>query len=309
MWSVAATAALGGVTLAAVLGMMFAYGEGGIGFTAGAVAAVTAAAMYAAHVRLQREHTLTQVRSVADAAQEVVLSPLPRRVGEIDIESLYLAAAEEARIGGDFFEAVNTPYGLRLVIGDVRGKGLSAVGVASALTNCFREAAHDEPDLAALAGRLDRSLVRHSASRPSQDAAERFATVVLAQIPLGGDRAELLNCGHPAPLLMHAGQVRLVEPSAPSPPLNMAGLIGGDYHVDSVSLAEGDTLLLCTDGVTETRDRAGTFFPLLAWAREQAPVSPRRLLSLLHEQLRDYSGGALDDDIAALVIHRRGAAP
>ncbi|MFC4031182.1 PP2C family protein-serine/threonine phosphatase [Streptomyces polygonati] len=309
MWSVRATLALGLATTGVVIAVQLAYNEATIAFTAGALAAVTASAAYAAHVRLQRERTLTRVRSVADAAQEVVLRPLPRRVGLLGIESLYLAAAEEAKIGGDFFEALETPYGVRLVIGDVRGKGLSAVGVASALTNCFRDAAYDEPDLMALARRLDVSLGRHSASRPARDETERFATAVFAQITPAGDRAELLNCGHPAPLLLHGGEVRELNPGAASPPLNMAALIGGAYHVDSVPLAPGDALLLFTDGVTETRDRAGAFFPVLEWARGQDPAPAGRLLGHLHEQLLEFGGGELDDDIAALLVRREPGQP
>ncbi|WP_329171471.1 PP2C family protein-serine/threonine phosphatase [Streptomyces sp. NBC_01477] len=218
------------------------------------------------------------------------------------IETLYVAAAAQARIGGDLYEAVDTPYGLRLLIGDVRGKGLSAVGVAGAVVNSFREAAHDEPDLVALARRLDTSLVRYGAAFPSAESAERFATALLAQIPYGGGEAALVNCGHPAPILMRGTDIRALEPSAASPPLNMAGLIGGDYTLDAVPLDPGDQLLLYTDGVTETRDRSGTFFPLLAWLRGQDAVGPRRLLDLLHDQLLDFSGGGLDDDIAALAV-------
>jgi serine phosphatase RsbU (regulator of sigma subunit) len=220
----------------------------------------------------------------------------------VGIETLYLAAAEEARIGGDFFEAVDTPHGVRLLIGDVRGKGLSAVGVASAVTNSFREAAYDEADLTRLARRLDTSMVRYSDSFAAPDVAERFATAVLAEIPQGGRHIALLNCGHPPPLLLHRGRARALEPSVPSPPLNMARLIGGGYSVDTVALASGDQLLFYTDGVTETRDRTGTFFPLLDWVGRQHAVPGRRLLTELHEQLLRFSGGRLDDDIAALVV-------
>ncbi len=82
----------------------------------------------------------------------------------------------------------------------------------------------------------------------------------------------------------------------------MARLIGGGYTVDTVPLADGDQLLFYTDGVTETRDRAGRFFPLLDWVAGQDAVPARRLLGLLHEQLPRFSGGGLDDDIAALVV-------
>jgi serine phosphatase RsbU (regulator of sigma subunit) len=303
MWSVPATVTLGVVTLALVVAIQAAYSEPATTFTAVALAAVTAAAAYAAHVRLQRERTLIQVRSVADAAQAVVLRPVPHRLGDVGIETLYLAAAEEARIGGDFFEALDTPHGVRVLLGDVRGKGLSAVGVASAVTNCFREAAYDEPDLSRLARRLDTSMSRYSDALTTPDAGEGFATAVLAQIPRGGRRVALLNCGHPAPLLLHGnGGARALDPSAPSPPLNMARLVGGDYTVDTVPLAPGDHLLFYTDGVTETRDRAGRFFPLLDWVGRQDAGSPRRLLAELHEQLLRFSGGGLDDDIAALVV-------
>lgn len=311
MWSVAATLALGAVTLVVELVIQLAYSEPATTFTGGALAAVTAAAAYAAHVRLQRERTLTQVRSVADAAQAVVLRPVPHRLGEVGIETLYLAAAEEARIGGDFYEAVDTPYGVRVLLGDVRGKGLSAVGVASAVTNSFREAAFDEPDLARLARRLDTSISRYGdvLALTSPEAAEGFATAVLAQVPHGGHHVALINCGHPPPLLLpRGGGARALDPSAPSPPLNMARLIGGGYTVDTVPLADGDQLLFYTDGVTETRDRAGRFFPLLDWVAGQDAVPARRLLGLLHEQLLRFSDGGLDDDIAALVV-RRGAGP
>ncbi|SHN03951.1 PP2C family protein-serine/threonine phosphatase [Actinacidiphila paucisporea] len=302
MWSVGATVGLGVLALVVVVAVELIYHGSAAYFTGAAIAAVTAAAGYASHIRLQRERALLQVRSVADAAQSVVLRPVPRRIGGMAIETLYVAAAAQARIGGDLYEAVDTPYGVRLLIGDVRGKGLSAVGVAGAVVNCFREAAYDEPDLAALARRLDTSLVRYGDSFPTEESAERFATALLAQIPHGGGEAGVVNCGHPAPILMRGAHVRALEPTAASPPLNMAGLLGGGYTVDTVPLAPGDQLLLYTDGVTETRNRTGAFFPLQTWLRRQEAVPPRRLLDLLHDQLLRYSGGGLDDDIAALVI-------
>ncbi|MCL2551693.1 MAG: serine/threonine-protein phosphatase [Actinomycetia bacterium] len=310
MWSVGATIALGAFALMVVVIVEIVYDPSSTEFTLAAIGAVTAASAYASHVRQQRERTLSQVRSVAMAAQSVVLRPIPRRVGGLEVETLYLAAAEEARVGGDFFEALDTPHGVRLLIGDVRGKGLPAVGAAGAITNAFREAAFEEPDLVAVARRLDTVMTRYSqAYADPTEGAERFATAVFAQIPPGGGRAELLNCGHPPPLLLHRGQVRVLDPSAASPPITMAALIGDSYTVDTVPVAPGDRLLLYTDGVTETRDRAGDFFPLDAWAAGQDALPLRALLDALHQQLVRFSGGALDDDIAALVVRLGGSPP
>ncbi|MEV6652005.1 PP2C family protein-serine/threonine phosphatase [Streptomyces sp. NPDC051219] len=302
MWPVIPTIVLGMFCLLVMISLSFFYTDLGTPYTAAAIVAVTLAAAYASHVRLQREEMLFHVRLVADAAQQVLLRPLPRRIQDVEIESLYLAAQEQARIGGDFYEAADTPHGVRLLIGDVRGKGLPAVGAASAVISCFREAAYDEPDLRGIVRRLETSITRYSAGLPGQDLPERFATAILAEIPHGSGHVRLLNCGHPPPLLVHHGETRVLEPTIPSPPLNLATLIGDRYCVDAVAFAPGDQLLLYTDGVTETRDRAGEFFPLPEWMRRQGPARPRELLDRLHRDLLHYSGGRLEDDIAALAV-------
>ncbi|WP_439333420.1 PP2C family protein-serine/threonine phosphatase [Streptomyces cahuitamycinicus] len=311
MWPVLPTMSLGVFCLLLMIVLSFFHTDLGTQYTSAAIIAVTLAAAYGSHVRLQREETLFQVRLVADTAQKVLLRPLPRRIEGVEIESLYLAAQEQARIGGDFYEAIGTPHGVRLLIGDVRGKGLSAVGAASAVISCFREAAYDEPDLQGIVHRLETTVIRHSAAFPVQDQPEHFATALLAEIPHGGGRLRLLNCGHPPPLIAHGGKVRVLEPTIPSPPLNLAALIGDRYWVDSVSFAPGDQLLLYTDGVSETRDRTGRFFPLSDWMKRQDREHPREVLDQLHRDLLRHSGGRLDDDIAALALrhstaHARG---
>ncbi|MFI9203977.1 PP2C family protein-serine/threonine phosphatase [Streptomyces sp. NPDC053048] len=305
MWPVLPTALLGTVCLFLMIGLGTVFPDLGTGYTAAGIVAVTVAAAYGSHVRLQREQTLFQVRLVADAAQQVVLSPMPRRFGGIEIESLYLAAAAEARIGGDFYEVVDTPSGVRLLIGDVRGKGLPAVGSAAAMVNCFREAAYDEADLDAVARRLEVSSTRYSAAFPPEDLVERFATALLVEIPHEGSRIKILNCGHPPPLLLNRGELRVLEPTAPSPILNLAELIGDCYSIDTFGFAPGDLLLLYTDGVTEARNRDGEFFPLAAWMSRQPPARPGDLVDSLHRDLLHHSRGDLDDDIAALAVRLR----
>ncbi|MFG2138602.1 PP2C family protein-serine/threonine phosphatase [Streptomyces sp. NPDC048650] len=308
MWPVLPTVLLGTAGLLLMIGLGIVFPDLGTWWTAAGIIAVTVAAAYGSHVRLQREQTLLQVRLVADAAQQVVLSPMPRRFGGIEIEALYLAAAAEASIGGDFYEVVDTKYGVRLLIGDVRGKGLPAVGTAAALVNSFREAAYDEADLVNIARRLEASSTRYNAAFPSEGMMERFATALLAEIPHGGGRIGILNCGHPPPLLLNRGEVRTLEPTDPAPLLNLAELIGDHYSIDAFDFAPGDLLLLYTDGVAEARDLDGQFFPVAAWLRQQRPGRPVELLSALHHDLLHYSRGRLDDDIAALAV-RLCAAP
>lgn len=305
LWPVLPTVLLGAFCFLAMIGISFVHSDLGTPYTAAAIVAVTLAAAYASHLRLQREETLFQVRLVADAAQKVLLRPLPHSIQGAEIESLYQAAQEQARIGGDFYEAADTPYGVRLLIGDVRGKGLSAVGAAAAVINCFRENAYDQPDLKSLIHRLQITMTRYSAAIPADDQQEHFATALIAEIPCGSGHISVLNCGHPPPVFVQNDEIRVLEPTRPSTPLNLATLLGEDYHVDTVAFVPGDQMLLYTDGVTETRDHDGTFFPLPDWMLGHRATPPRELLDQLHKDLLHYSGGRLDDDIAALAVRCR----
>lgn len=267
---------------------------------------ITAASAWVSAVRTRYERDLAEVTAVADVVQRVVLRPPPPRLGPVELHLLYVAAAAKARIGGDFYEAVKIPGAVRIMLGDVQGKGLGAVETASVLLGAFRSTAYDAPDLPALADRLDEGLARYAAWDPDSDAAERFATVVLVELPDGRDTARLLNCGHPAPLLQHGDDVTAVEATDPSLPLNLAGLAESRHRVEEFPFGPGDRLLLYTDGVSETRDRDGVFYPLEERVRRWVSAPSERVPELLHEDLAAYGDGGLDDDIAALLIARDG---
>ncbi|MEU6966470.1 PP2C family protein-serine/threonine phosphatase [Kitasatospora aureofaciens] len=109
-------------------------------------------------LRERHERELTRVRSVSEAAQRVLLRPLPERIGPLHLASVYLAAEAEAQVGGDLYAAARTATGTRLLVGDVRGKGLSSLGDAALLLGAFRAAAHLHTDLPSLAAYLDGSV-------------------------------------------------------------------------------------------------------------------------------------------------------
>ena len=91
-----------------------------------------------------------------------------------------------AQIGGDLYEAVQTRYGIRLIIGDVRGKGLSAVRSAAAVVGAFREAAHYEEKLVEVVDRCAAALRREYAVPGAVDReaqVEGFVTMLVTQVP------------------------------------------------------------------------------------------------------------------------------
>ncbi|MEU7554967.1 PP2C family protein-serine/threonine phosphatase [Streptomyces sp. NPDC044571] len=260
-----------------------------------------------AHVREVHERQVVQLRSVAEAAQQVVLRPLRERMGPLRLASVYLAAEAEARIGGDLYAAARTPHGTRLIIGDVRGKGLEAVGEAALVLGAFQAAAHQEHDLPGLVAHLE-AAVAADPDAPDGDAAdsgEAFTTAAVLDIPDQEMTVHLVSCGHPPPLLLRGGRAVLLEVDRPAPPLGLTQYVDSGYAVQSFSFEPGDVVLLYTDGVIEARDRGGSFYPLRERAAGRPGDGPATLLHHLRADLLSHApGGHLGDDAAMVAIER-----
>ncbi|MFF5014672.1 PP2C family protein-serine/threonine phosphatase [Streptomyces sp. NPDC001165] len=300
------TAFVGALALAAQT--LIAFLHGGIATSNHIVQLVTLAVLsvmcvvYSA-VRERRQAQLAQVRTVAEAAQHVLMWPLPEHIGPLRIASLYLAAEDEAQIGGDLYAATRCDGAVRVLIGDVRGKGLPAIGEAALLLGAFRESAHRHVALADLAAGLDQSISRYATElETEEEEGERFATALLVEIPDRDPVTLMTSCGHPPPLLLSPGHAVTVPSLHPSPPLGVHGAT--DHTLDVFSFEPGDTLLLYTDGVVEARDARGQFYPLAERVARWTDDSPEALMHHVRRDLLAHVGGRLDDDAALIALHR-----
>jgi serine phosphatase RsbU (regulator of sigma subunit) len=252
-----------------------------------AAAAGTLAVLVAA-VRTRRESALIRI---SEKVQRAILRPLPAELGGVAFASHYQSAAGEAMVGGDLYDITMTQFGPRFIIGDVKGKGLDAVGMCAAVLAIFRELAFAEADLAVLAGQMD--------ARLSPDMGiEDFVTVILAEFAPG--LARIVNCGHHPPVLLASGAARLqvLAPEQFAAPL---GLRPRPVRQD-IALSPGDRLLFYTDGLVETRNRAGRFLELddhlaAALAAPDPDAAVARLAGLLTEHAADR----LADDVLLVV--------
>ncbi|MFJ5270125.1 PP2C family protein-serine/threonine phosphatase [Streptomyces sp. NPDC088358] len=275
------------------------------------------------HVRWTLLRELRQVREVAGAAQRVLLRPPPPRVDGLNVAAAQLSADRGANIGGDLYEVIATEHGVRVVMGDVRGHGLSALGTVAAVLGSFREAVHDEPSLGCVLGRLERALARHLRERakaehpaagpdPESPVAEEFVTVLLLEIRRDGE-VYALNCGHPWPYLLpgHAApagghrRVERLSAAEPLPPLGPFPLPAELPLVHCGQLLPGEALFLYTDGVEDARDGHGRFFPLASALTEAIRIQPAAPQFVLHGVLKGllrHTRGRPADDVAVLVL-------
>ncbi|MGW3723551.1 PP2C family protein-serine/threonine phosphatase [Streptomyces sp. NPDC000851] len=264
--------------------------------------------MTSSAVRAYRQSELDQVHRIAVAAQEVILRPVPERLGPLRAASLCLAAGTGAQVGGDLYEAVQTRYGVRMMVGDVRGKGLNAMRAVARALGAFRVVAHCEDELMEVMNHCAHALRREAAVPGAYDEEvlmEGFTTALMAQVP---DDAvvQLVNRGHPPPLLLHQGRVQALMPSSPQPPLGLEDLVTGPPEKpESYPFVPGDRLLLYTDGVIEARNRDDDFFDLQeAMERMGAGTTPAEFLHELHKALIRHTGGRLTDDVAMILVDR-----
>ncbi|MEU8772086.1 SpoIIE family protein phosphatase [Streptomyces sp. SID4928] len=274
----------------------------GIGFAVLACALGVAAC--AARIRHATE--MARLRSAAVTLQRQILRPLPVGTDHVVAHGLYEPIEEDRFVGGDIYEVVESPYGTRVIIGDVQGKGLAAIGAGFAAIAAFREAAIREPTLTGVVEALEDAVVRHNVFSAQTGEAERFVTALVLGFDEGG-RVEVVNCGHLPPRLLHGGRSSAVTLHRTYVPLGLAGLSRETRRTESFDFPPGATLLVVTDGVTEARDATGAFYPLDERIGAWAGHGPRELLDALHVDLEEFSGGVRRDDIAALALLRTPA--
>ena len=288
------------------------------------VLGVSVAGVIASTVRERQERELADVRTVAEVAQRVLLRPVPAESGAVRIAVRYISATSRATIGGDLYEVIAAPDATRFIIGDVQGKGLEAVKMASTVLGAFRQVAPDTSDLAVIAARIEATLARELSD-------EQFVTAIVAQVSADGSKVELLNRGHPPPLLVDGAGPRLLEAAEGGLPLGLAQLEADPGHLGQpgqagqgaqpgqaaqagspgrtavIEVGPGDQILFYTDGVSEARGRSGEFFPLAQSRAVREAGDPDQILDALSAEVLRHVGHALDDDAAMLLIRREPA--
>ncbi|MFD7663725.1 PP2C family protein-serine/threonine phosphatase [Streptomyces sp. NPDC059788] len=269
------------------------YGERDVQVRLAALVLGGAYATWSAAQRVSHEGELTETSSVA---QRAILQPTSFRLGGLAVCARYHSASPQALIGGDLYAFAHTAAGLRMLIGDVRGKGLQAVRLSAAAIGFFRDSAYTQPDLPAVLDATDRRL---AGLLGAEDFVTALAAEFAAAVRPGTTRVRLANCGHHPPLLLPAGAPpRLLTPAEPTTPL---GLHPAPV-VQSVALETGDRMLFYTDGLAEARSPEGVMVELADLRSACSRAALDEAADAVQDALLRHTDGALADDVAFILV-------
>ncbi|WP_030385797.1 SpoIIE family protein phosphatase [Streptomyces sp. NRRL S-241] len=265
------------------------------------------AAQLATHTALGIDKAVLYGREayIADELQRTMLpDSLPQPTG-VRLASRYLPAAETARVGGDWYDAIPLPGSrVALVVGDVMGHSMTSAAIMGQLRTTAQTLAQLDLPPAEVLHHLD-----EQAQRLGSD---RMATCLYAVYDPVAHRITIANAGHPPPVLLHLGgraEVLRVPPGAP------IGVGGVDFEAVELDAPAGGTLLLYTDGLVESRLR--DVWTGIEQLRERLATTaqltgldhPPPLEALCDDVLDMLGPGDRDDDIALLAARFDGIAP
>lgn len=255
-----------------------------------------------AAVAVDNARLFAETSEVAHTLQQRLLPPRLPQIPGVDIAARYHPAGERLEVGGDFYDAfsIGEDY-WGFIIGDVAGKGLGAAATTAVVRHTARAAARHS-------GGLDVPAAVNEALLEAEQE-EQFSTMIFGRLRfVGGDAAlDLLNCGHPAPLLVRS-EGRIDEVECAGPLLGQLPTVKPDPV--TLTLLPGDVLVLVTDGVLEARAPASEpgslrFFGhegLTAVLTETRGEPAESIARRIAERAVAFSGGSLGDDLAVLVL-------
>jgi sigma-B regulation protein RsbU (phosphoserine phosphatase) len=230
---------------------------------------------------------------------------VPRTLPEVDgleLAGVYRPAGDGREVGGDFYDAfVVDDDECWLVLGDVSGKGVDAAVVTALVRNGARTLALSTPRVqrepSEVLRRLDQLLDHHETTR--------FCTAAVLRLRRAapGWSVTYASGGHP-PLVLRSGRepARFVEASGQV----LGALPIGEFDQLEVSLGPGDSVLLYTDGVTESRHGKELYGDarLLAAVDAAGPGAAAVTTAVIEDVMR-FGGGLPRDDIACLAVTAR----
>jgi serine phosphatase RsbU (regulator of sigma subunit) len=244
--------------------------------------------------RVQMQAVIDRERSIVETLERAFRTDLDVLPGS-RIGTAYLSADLDAAVGGDLYDVrhLDETHGLVLVA-DVSGKGITAAVNTAFVKYSVRTLAREHRDPADILNNFN-AIFLETVADPNL-----FVVVFVGVLDAKTHELSYASAGHSGAFLRRGNSVRQLAVTGP--------VIGLDksftYETIVLPLAEGDLLLLATDGLTEARDGEGAFLDesgAMALLRD-ASLDPQRCADEMVAAVRERGGGTVGDDLALLAI-------
>lgn len=245
----------------------------------------------------ERHGILERERHISEALQRALIPDPDFAIPGCTIAVRYEPALEEAEVGGDFYDIFELGDGkLGVLIGDVAGKGLPAAARVAAARHAIRSYAYLNPRPSEVLRLANNALCRDFSDRAA------MLTAFYALVDTRTGEVTYGSGGHePSYLRTRRGCVELLEASG-----RALGVVEGfDYTEQTTTLEPGDTLVMITDGITESRPRGVDLFGfggVVEYLTSDHISSPDQIADGLLEAAKQHGGGSLRDDVAIVAL-------
>ncbi|MFJ3584592.1 SpoIIE family protein phosphatase [Streptomyces sp. NPDC090127] len=278
---------------------------------------------------LARAGVAESERELSLGLQRTMMPVLGPGIPGLHVAARYVPTGGGLQVGGDWYDMIQLPGGrIALVIGDVQGHDVRAAGLMGQLRIALRAYASEGHRPDAVLSRASRFLYgitngdtpesrrREGAGgdRGAPDGGPRFATCLYLEIDPVTGVVDIARAGHPDPAVRMTDGTVLLRPTAGGLPLGIDP--DTDYPTTRFTLAPGETLMMCTDGLLET----GGHDLDSGWERirslleghdgESLEELADSLVEAVHGPGSHHTTGPLadrrEDDIAVLLLSRQG---
>ena len=247
-------------------------------------------------------------RYVAEALQRAILPELAEDAfAGLAVATRYQAARQEARVGGDFFDAFAVDEDcIAFAVGDASGKGLAAAVRTAEAKFALRAFLREDPSPSAALARLNNLLCASQRLEARDD--DTFIVLTLAVVNAKNGSVVFATAGAEPPLILRADG-RMDEVETRGVPLGF--VTPQEYPAMEYFLEPGETVLLATDGITEARQGMDFLgyegMAALAGSRPSSsafPLPVQEIAQTILEGAQEFAGGILHDDACLLLIRR-----
>jgi PAS domain S-box-containing protein len=251
-----------------------------------------------AAIAVDNARLATARREIAETLQRSLLPDAVPSIPGWEVATMYRPASgfDEVEVGGDFYDFLETPSGWIVLLGDVTGRGVDAAAMTSLVRHGARFLAKHEHSPSRILAALDQTL----REQPGVSLCSAIC------VRLGPGRIETSSAGHPSPLVVRDdGRIREIGGWGPI----LGGWRGSSWEDRTVEIAENETVLLYTDGVTDTRGAGERFGRdrLRGFLADHRDFSPAEMLVSLDRQLERFQTDGESDDTGAVALRPASA--